>query len=522
MASEREQLLASALANFRFPEGDSVKINGVDTNIRDLTLKELLYNKEFLAANSGRVSKDTLQFLRNNMTDGNNICGDWKILSESDEDDAGFYGVCVDIGNNQAMMSFEGTDFSKPADWAADAGLLTTVQTAQQKKCERYVKEFMNDPKYKDYKVGFSGHSLGGSLAFHAGLVAAMINVNRITCVTNFDGPGNSEEYLKKHKEAFKKLEKANVEVKLFQWSIVGAILSVDGSVDFITVDMPSPPSDSDILNVGARHCGLYNEAILDENGLKRGGEMGPLPRFVNYVTKYFDFRVTTNDPSLTDYLLSILSLSDKERVYYDLFLVAYNLFKEMPLEMLAIVFIITNLVKDYIVMKLLIWGYTVGQRTSEMIIEFVISAYKKTLIILGKGLETLELFAKEVSIVVYNIIGEISKMLNYGYRYALNNSRLMVDTNLLRNYATQVQRIMNRIDEIESRLTRIYRTTISTDFFPWTSYDRSLIYNVGLVSGVDDYKTRFRKIKSYLSQTAQEFEETEKKLSKSLEVSYK
>lgn len=527
MATEKEQLLACSLANFKFPNDMMIDLgNGEVKAVENCTLKELMYSEKFLAHNKMDESNDKVQFLRSNMTSDNDICSHWKILNEFDSTSTGFYGCSVDIGNNQALMSFAGTDFTQVKDIVADLNLLTTKQTAQQKKCDQYINEFMNDPRFKKYQVGFVGHSLGGSLALHAGLVAAMIDANRIKCVTNFDGPGNSIEYLAEHKIAFERLKIAGVDVKHFQWSIVGAIFSVDSSVEFITVDMSSPPSDSSAMDLVDRHCDFYKDDILDGNSIKRGGQMGPGPLAIRAASQYLDLIVPIVEPSLLDVFFSVNSLSDGERLVYDIASVIVTTYlvlksKDGPSVVAALAVVVLCLVIPDLVDSLA-WSINNPEEAIENIGNFIHGVFDSVVKLLGMGLDFLVSIGKAISDTVIKIVKMVSNSLNYGYQYALSNSRIVVDTNLLRNYATQIQRIMNRIDDIESRLIRIYRTTISTDFFPWTSLDRSLVFNVGLISGVDDYKTRFKRTKNYLTQTAQEFEETEKKLSRSLEVSYK
>jgi hypothetical protein len=521
MNSEKEQLLATALAGWDFNKDRGYRDkNGEYKSASEFTLKELLNNKDFLNHNNIKPGSDKLTFLLDHMKEGNNICSDWKILSQRSDVVSGFSGVSVQTGKNQVLMSFDGTDFSHTGDVRADLTLVTTTQTGQQRDCELFVKEFMSDPKFKDLNVGFVGHSLGGSLAIHAGLTAVEINGNRITSVTNFDGPGNSVEYLRDYQDSFDKLKKLNVPLKHFQWSSVGAILTTHSTFEFVTVDMDSPPSDSSLLDLKSRHCDIYSNAMFDGDKMKRGGTMGIGPMLMKLMTVKFDLMISSDVISIVDLFFSVNSMSEKERIKHD-FLIIAALFLVPGLGPIMIksilVLVVVMLIPD--IFNTILWSINNPAQAAENAIEAVIFLFNGAVKLLKLADSVVQDVRSAIISAVNDLIKNMLNLITVAYHAAINNSRVIVDTNLLRNYAIQVQKIMNRIDEIEERLNRIYKATYSPEFNIFESRNRSLVTNVGLFTGIDDYKTRFRLTRRYLLDTAQEFENVEKMLVKNMGV---
>ena len=208
---------------------------------------------------------DVVQHIRHMMEEyGLEDAGQWKIRSFDRHEASGMYGCLIDTADGNAIIGFRGSESYNTEqtikDWGiADLGLLNNEgETAQQREAERYMREIAE--KYADDygTIGVTGHSLGGNLATHATLTAPDSVSGKLEC-TSFDGPGFSDEYLKKHRED---IEKNADKITHYRWSFVGGLLfQPDGCTD-VTIRANNPEGSIDPF---VRHD--TSSVVLDENG---------------------------------------------------------------------------------------------------------------------------------------------------------------------------------------------------------------------------------------------------------------
>ena len=172
----------------------------------------------------------------------------WKIADIHDRNrENGFYGCVIEIDDNNAIVAFRGSesgDYSGLVnDWMkADFGLFKNKTTEQQKETEEFLNKLITDGTLDKYSsIAATGHSLGGNLATHFGIIASQGESRRelfskLNQVVSFDGPGFSKEYINYYKGAIK--ESAS-KIKHLKWSLVGCLLNdIPGEqIDFLQTD---------------------------------------------------------------------------------------------------------------------------------------------------------------------------------------------------------------------------------------------------------------------------------------------
>jgi len=192
---------------------------------------------------------DLSDFDKNIINNLSNETLNWKIVDIHDKnDDSGLYSCVIETSPNRAIVAFRGSEgFDNYTglvnDWVrSDFGLFNNKQTPQQHEVENYLDQLSTNGVMDKYDfLAATGHSLGGNLASHFA-VASAIGDNRkeifdkLNQVINFDGPGNSTEYLKYYEDAIKK---ASSKITHYQWSLIGTALNnIPGEkTEFLAID---------------------------------------------------------------------------------------------------------------------------------------------------------------------------------------------------------------------------------------------------------------------------------------------
>ena len=192
-------------------------------------------------------------------------CWDYRIKDIYDTNELnGFYSCCIYKGKGRISFGFRGSENSKIKtnfrnDWVdGDLALMQNEEIVQQKEIE-YMLRYYRDIGVLDdcNSITVSGHSLGGNLATHCGILFASDEFKeylpKVKRVFNLDGPGFSKRYLMKHQQEIKRIgfDRNGKESKIVQhtkWSLIGNLFndltyySEDGEriaerVNFLKVD---------------------------------------------------------------------------------------------------------------------------------------------------------------------------------------------------------------------------------------------------------------------------------------------
>lgn len=193
-------------------------------------------------------------------------CNRWVVVDAGDRNrESGFYGCLIDTRDGDAIVGFRGSecyDEQWVKDWAeADAGLLNSTATRQQRDAEEFVRH-INDKYGNTYNsFNFSGHSLGGNLAEHATVTAP--EGMMIGRTVSFDGPGFSDEYIIAHSGEIARNSKY---IDHYQYSPVAALLFPLPGTNYQTIDA----CDSGGVFGFGRHS--LSNIVFDQDGNVQAG----------------------------------------------------------------------------------------------------------------------------------------------------------------------------------------------------------------------------------------------------------
>ena len=153
---------------------------------------------------------------------------DWTIIDSCNrQNGSGYYGCMIETGDREAIIACRGSESfdlsQKVKDWGeSDFGRLNNEQTRQQADATEYM-NYLEKKYGTDYdSYSFTGHSLGGSLATHAAITAPKEMQDKTERVVSYDGPGFSDEYLKKHAD---QIDRVRDKLSHYQYSGIGSLL---------------------------------------------------------------------------------------------------------------------------------------------------------------------------------------------------------------------------------------------------------------------------------------------------------
>lgn len=281
--SDDQMVIASQIAYFDFDEADFM--DGKHT------LRELL-DMEAEGATEEKLSRiKELTDHINQMPNGAQ-CWNWSIIDIcNDQHGSGMYACTIDTADGDALISFRGSESDTieniEKDWGgSDLGLLNSTLTPQQKRAQEYTREIWG--KYgDDYNCfGFTGHSLGGNLAEHAGITAPDSMRDKIKQCVSLDGPGFSENYMTEHAAEILKSKKY---LTHYQWSVIGTLLYMVPAADNRTIQADTP-DDHGWMNMLWRHD--THNVTFDDKGNVISGQQDDWAKWSDPISKVIDMRL--------------------------------------------------------------------------------------------------------------------------------------------------------------------------------------------------------------------------------------
>lgn len=142
-----------------------------------------------------------------------------------------FAAVTFLLSDKTAFISFRGTD-NTLVGWKEDFNMCFTQEIPSQMEAAEYAALVAQELKLP---LRLGGHSKGGNLAIYAGTRLSPEQQDNIVCIYNHDGPGFSEEFLKRN-------EYLNIRDKIQSFvpesSIVGVLMEHDA---YTTIRSSSP-----------------------------------------------------------------------------------------------------------------------------------------------------------------------------------------------------------------------------------------------------------------------------------------
>lgn len=523
---DRELLIATQIAYYDI-DPTFVKLHP-DMPLRDLLKQNpSIYNKIKNSLDKDGLSeleKSRFQSsldLYNNIMKDNSEYGDWVIKAvKDDNDNSGFYGCLIETSKDSAIVGFRGSESASgdqfEKDWInADFGLLNNKLTGQQGVAAQFMDDINIKFKYSNYAT--SGHSLGGNLSVHAAISAPEDMQLKITQCKSYDGPGFSDEYIKENKKSIDRVAKV---IDHYQWSVVGALLyQIPGSNYQSIMTNPQVYNNYDLDALIQKHdvSFVLNEA-LDENGNVQKGEMDRFAASVGELSRQIE-----NCPKIVGDMIiwtvaRIATMTDAEKlavgagVVTGLVLLAVNL----PIVVLcgaltiAGMLLVKFLDPDFFGAVLIPFLCGTASETVKIVngILYILSPFiDLAFIALKIEHAIIGTIINGIADIIKGLSAWINENFNAGYRYSTENPYIKLSTYKLRNYADRIAAVNSKIRDLDHRLNGLYSKFSIWDW--WT---------IAKVDICTEYSWKLERCRSYLNETAEEFEAVELKLLSQIE----
>ncbi len=444
--------------------------------------------------------------------DGQDI-SQWKIVDYYDSnDDTGFYGCVIDVGNGDAIVAFRGSEGALDLsnlqhDWIeADLKLLNNTMTNQQAEVYKFMKQISQSDYIDDYdSIGLTGHSLGGNLAMHAAVVSAEPGIGlagKLEKCISFDGPGNSTEYNEKFAA---EIAKISSKVTHYKWSPVGGLLYEFPGVKRISLKFTE--KDDFIYNLISRHDTKSIE--FDGENAIRGNETA-----WDIITSKFTQGLDRMPSAIGDTMVTVVS----GLLYMGIW--SYNeMFDEdkqltnfgKTLISAAVIAVCSNGITNTVAFL----GGTIlivaAAFCATVAFEFVYEALETIVNYISEKVSKVFTWvaqkADELRQYIANCLGQVRSWFSniFGYGNVAVGSKIAIDTYKLAAYAQRLNRVNRRLYNLDSRLDSLY----------WRIGLQDLYSLLNLVSADINtgYSYRLKCCENYLNNTANVFERTENSL---------
>ena len=441
----------------------------------------------------------------------------WQILDIYDNNSSdklgstGFYGCVIKADDDRLIVAFRGSEgfeseYNFNTDWKdADLKLLNSTLTKQQEDVERFIRHISKSDYIDSYKsIATAGHSLGGNLALH-GAVAISEYENLYTKLkraVSYDGPGCSTEYLKKNAD---KIEAVKDKMTHFKWSTVGSLLLPMPGVERESLRFKES-SDFGYNFIG-RHA--RDSIEFDENGnavRDRSSGWYVVDDTFGMISQGLDHmpQIVGDTLLLGVEILSSIAYWCKDKMFEEKGLTPFG----QAVVASAIIFIATNPVMALIVAGVIIsyiiqfGAIVIGFELLYEYVPFVKEIVDFLDTVYRWGADRVKDLMSFISSAVNKFREWWKRTFNDGYKYAVSNPKIVVDTFLLNEYKDRLAAVVRRIYSIDQRIDELYAKEGLSDL-------RDIIRDNALVGNI----WRLSKCETYLSDTASEFDSVEQKI---------
>ncbi len=471
------------------------------------TIKELMEEAGYTRENTPRLACLTDEQINT-----------WKISKVKDDnhgkDASGFYG-CVIETDQGAIAAFRGSedmgDLEQLAkDWhESDFGLLNEIMTPQQEQVDAFLKENANLLNGYDDLV-FAGHSLGGNLADYAAIMSTKYGLDdNMSASYSLDGPGFSDEFIMKN---LLRINQVSDKMVHYNASVVGRLLyPIPGQKNyFVEVD------ESKIKGYFDRH-GTKNWVMAgdsfaegEQDGLSKFGEMvsqgaEKLPDYMG------NFVIDVACTAWYAFAWGMENFTDGEG----------NLNTQGKLLVAGLIAFMAKypaLVAAGAKIAVAIVAAIIAIVIAAIVVEFVWETMKKLITEICEALHKFWNWTTEQIRQLYEKLVEtlkaiceaLKKTFNRGYRYALANPEILVDTAKLERYADRVRSVNRRLAAVDRRLDNVYRHVRSIEDFVFLATRLRAILQIDIVTS---YSWRLNRCESYLRETSTYFNDAERKI---------
>lgn len=441
---------------------------------------------------------------------------EWKVVGTWDKNaENGFYACIIETGPGEAAVGFRGSEDMGEIDhfindWIlADAGLLNSEMTTQQAEVVNFMRENMD--LLSQYQLTPLGHSLGGNLGEYFTILSVRMGLSdNIEKCVSIDGPGYSQEFINEYRDDIAQMADRMEHPRM---SLVGDMLNDLPGVHYFDV---GTNGDNPI----SRHF-LDNMEMDEATKSYAPGEKVIVAKICSQITEGIDHLPApignTALVILSATLISAMWVKDKmfddsgklttggKVVVSGLATGAMAVISVygLPTVLTTVLSIVIALVAVVFVVGAAIMLY-------EFMYDMITAIVDKVCEFVGEVFDWVAEKVSELKDAVVNIIKNVKSWFkenfNQGYKYAMANPEIIVDTYKLRDYADRLQAIRKRVNGLDSRLDSLYWKVGFQDLWNLMQAD--------LLTG---YSYKLSKCISYLKDTASDFESAETDINNSL-----
>ena len=444
------------------------------------------------------------------------FANNWTILSTVNENQpgkTGLYACILDTGDSRILACRGSEEMSNmmnfKQDWyEADLQLLNSEMTKQEAALRRFMEA--NTKLLSEKPWVATGHSLGGALADFAAVMSQVIGIKNFSGAINFDGPGHSQEFIERYKAQIAQVAALMVHKKA---SIVGNILfnfpgvrqefvETSSQSQFVDDEGNPWPQVTDVA-ILAEHD-TQNWVRNDDGSLREGKQdwyeflvekltrgIDRLPPFIGNALPHVIYLAVVGANWLKGFaddhpvLVKVLTIATVGFLLANpaMALAAIN---TVAIIVLVVVVVLIAVIIGEIVIELL-------EKIAEEIAKAVCLAISW---LADKAVELFNAIKDWI-----DSVREFIRSNSAGVRYANSNPYFNVDTAKLRNYATRINNVNNRLRHLDGDMRTLYWKVGFLDLWD------ILVANL-LTSG----SPTLMQVKSYLDNAANRFETADNK----------
>lgn len=391
---------------------------------------------------------------------------------------------------------FRGT--SSDYEWHdnGEGGYLS--DTDQQQAAAEYVN---NLPDKYGNNMTVTGHSKGGNKAQYVTIVT-----DRIAKCVSYDGQGFSEEFIQKYEDEIAKKSQS--------------IISISASDDFVNCLLyPIAGTKIYIETEGQDNFLHYHKPniLFDDNGnLRPQTEQSDLSKFINEYTTYMVSNLEEPERSITiNGLIAIMEKGEtKEPILQTIYAggnaithlddFAFNYIGENygKISEFAVCCLLATSIPYIFLDDLLNCGKEMLDSVIGEMLNLADKISQKLQAIGQKAAEYAKKFVDAITTFANKTKEWFNKNFNKGYQYATTNSYINVNTNALIKYADRLRSVNQRIVSLDRRMDGLY-----------TKVGLLGLWDLMQADALTGYSWRISRCINYLSDTAYEFEATERSI---------
>jgi hypothetical protein len=428
------------------------------------------------------------------------FANDWVIESVTNQNTdggTGLYALIIDAGDSNILACRGSEDMKEfrnvEQDWlGADLGMLNSTMTEQEEALRIFMET--NADLLTDKPWVSTGHSLGGALADYAAIMSVELGLDNYAGTINFDGPGHSQEFIKKYAD---EIAQVCDKMKHRKASIVGNML----------YDLPGVEQKFiETENVGVLYQhNMHGDNWHWENGELKEGKQSAVEYLVEKFTRGGDRLPAFVGDSVAKTLVAVIT-----GVYW-----LTEFAEDHPLLVKTITVAVCGFLLSH--PGLVALGLGAVLKIVSLVVVFV------ALVIVGEIIcEFLEKVIREIAeaicaavnwlrdkaVALYHGLVEMVQSLRQyfrsitpGGRYVANNPYFKADTESLRNYAARMDSVNRRLVQLDKDLNSLYWQVGLLDLAEIISADVITTYSANLLLA-----------KTFLNNTANMLERADRK----------